>query len=227
LTALASESRNYSVYELEGPTSIEVEAYRDNVLLRKIRIGKNTPASQHTFVMIDSDHRVYHSGAAIRSYFDKSVSDLRDKKVMTIIDDITDIELKKGGEELRITRAADPVSVDITSDSKNQNVPDQPARKWTAEDGQTLKDGEIDRIISTLSNLSCDEFIENKTKDDFSEPVFNAKLKGTTTYTISIFEKTGEKYPAISSGSDYPFLISEWQAKKIMKDLKDLIIETK
>lgn len=42
------------------------------------------------------------------------------------------------------------------------------------------------------------------------------------TYSISFFEKEDNKHTAVSSESEYPFLISDWKAKKIMKDLKTL-----
>jgi hypothetical protein len=65
----------------------------------------------------------------------------------------------------------------------------------------------------------------DKTKEDLKSPVFTATLKGLNTYTISIFEKKDEQYPAVSSGSEYPFLLSERKANQIMKDFKGLLVE--
>ncbi len=91
-----------------------------------------------------------------------------------------------------------------------------------AADGSPVKAEEIDEIISSLSNFQCDEFIEDRKKDDFKSPLFTLTLKGINTYTISLFEKEDDQYPGISSESEYPFFISEWKAKRIMKELDSL-----
>jgi len=89
----------------------------------------------------------------------------------------------------------------------------------------TLAELNVDEIVSTLSNLECDEFIENKNKDDYKSPLYTLTLKGINTYSISLFEKKDNKHPAVSSQSDYPFLLSEWKAKRIMKDLSSFTEE--
>ncbi|HDY89929.1 MAG TPA: DUF4340 domain-containing protein [bacterium] len=227
LTALASESKNYAMYELDEKGRVSVEAFSGDDLLRKISIGKNTPTHHQTFVMLDDNHRVYHSKGTIRRDFDRTVSELRDKKVMSFSDEISEIVLKKGGEEMTIIRAEAPVSVDVTEEKKAPHAPEEEVQKWTTADGKSLNDSEVDGIVSTLSALQGDDFIEDKTKEDLKSPIFTATLKGMNTYTISLFEKKDEQYPAVSSGSEYPFLLSEWKADKIMKDFEGLIEEEK
>lgn len=223
LTALASESKSYSIYELDKDKRIEVEGYKGDELLRKIIIGKPAASYRHTFVMLDDDHRVFHAEGNIKNSFDKKVSDLRDRTVMRFSDDITDLVIKKGDEEIKIARASAPVSVDITGEEGEARKTQEAGPKWTTADGRPVKESEIDGIINTLSSFQCDEFLEDETKDDFKSPIYTAALAGVNTYTISIFEKTGDKYPAVSSESPYPFLIAEWKANKIMKEPESLI----
>ena len=74
VTALASESKNYVIYELDEKGSVQVELYQGNERARKITLGKNTPTHQQTFVMLDDDHRVYHSKGAIRQDLDRTAA---------------------------------------------------------------------------------------------------------------------------------------------------------
>jgi hypothetical protein len=50
-------------------------------------------------------------------------------------------------------------------------------------------------------------------------------LKGVQPYSVSLFEKDANQYIAVSSESGYPFLLPEWKAKRIMKDLDSLTEE--
>jgi hypothetical protein len=222
LTALASESKNYSMYELDNDRKIEVKAFKGDEVLRTISIGKPASSHRHTFVMIGDDHRVFHAEGNIRTDFSRTVPDLRDKKVLAVQDDINELTLKKGDKTLTIVKATAPVSVDV-NEKKDEEQLVEKGPKWTTADGRPVKDSEIDSIISSLSDYQCDNFIEGKTKQDFTSPVYTAVFKGTKEYSISFYEMQDEKYPAITSENDYPFIVSEWKAKKIMKELDSLI----
>lgn len=224
LTALASESRNYSIYELDEKHRIDVDTYKGNELIRKVSIGKPAPSYRHTFILLDEDHRVFHANGNIKSDFDKKMSDLRDKKVMSFNEDILEIVLKKDREELTIIRRTAPLSVDVTDQKEGEQETEDTGPKWTTADGKAVKENEVEGIINTLSNFVADSFIEEKTKEDLQSPVFTATLKGVNAYTISLFTKNDNQYPAVSSGSEYPFLISEWKANKIMKDINTLVL---
>lgn len=223
LIALASESENYAMYELDGQHCINIEAYKGDTLLRKITAGKNTPSNQQTFVMIDNDHRVYHSREAIRRDFDLTLAELRDKTVMSFSDEISEIVLKKGDEEMKLIRTAAPEPLDLAGEHDEEASAGSVIPKWMTPDGRGVKETEIDNMVQSLSQYQSDEFIDDKTREDFTSPIFTAALQGVETYTISFFEKKDEKYPAVSSQSKYPFLVSEWKAKKIMKDFHDLL----
>ena len=47
------------------------------------------------------------------------------------------------------------------------------------------------------------------------------------TYAISLFKNVSSAYPAVSSESSLPFLIAEWKAQKIMKDVGELVAAKK
>lgn len=225
LTVLASETGEYAIYELDEKNRIEVEVYKGDSRLRKVVIGKPASSYRHTFVMLDDDNRVFHAAGNFRAVFDKGVSDIRDKKVMVFHDEITEVTLKKNKEKITVVKTSVPVPADVTKKQEEGQEPEEAAPTWTTTDGKPAKKEEVDGLISALSDLLCDNFIEDRQKEDFTLPIYTATLKGTKIYSISLFEKRDNQYPAVSSESDYPFLISEWKAKQIMKDLKGLLEE--
>ena len=87
---------------------------------------------------------------------------------------------------------------------------------------QTIEKKKVDDFIKKLSALKCRSFVEGKTKKDFTNPIFSAGLSGTNNYSLTIYAKKddkADKYPAVSSGSDFPFFLSKYTAEDIMKKL--------
>jgi hypothetical protein len=65
-------------------------------------------------------------------------------------------------------------------------------------------------------------------EEDGQEPVFSVTVAGSRDYTLRIFTKQDTesgKYPALSSESPYPFLLSTYKAERIIKKEKDLFPE--
>ena len=112
LTALASESSNYSLYELDDARRIDVEILGGDETLRKVWIGKTAPSARHTFVKLDDDPRVFHASGNLKSTFDKKASDLRDKKVLSIDEEITEITVKEGDNEMILVKSSPPVTIE-------------------------------------------------------------------------------------------------------------------
>ena len=87
-------------------------------------------------------------------------------------------------------------------------------------------EAKLNKLLSATSRLRCEKYIEGKNKNDFTNPVYTLHLTGPEEYTLSIFakpDKDATSYPALSSRSDFPFLLSAKQAEKIMKDPGDMI----
>jgi hypothetical protein len=219
LTALASESKNYAIYKLDEENRIRVEVYGGESILREMDIGKPAPSYRHTFVKLGNDHRVFHAEGNLRDIFDRTADDLRDRVVMAFDEEITELTLTGGEESMTIVRGYDPVSK--APDGEEEREQGHPA-KWQTDEGVPVKADEIDEIIQTLRNLRCEGFVKDKAKKDLTSPSYTVSLKGLKTYSISFFEKEENRHTAVSSESEYPFLVSEWKAEKIIKDLKTL-----
>ena len=221
LTALVSESGNFFPYGLDREKVIIVKAYGQERLLREFSVGNAASTYSHTYVKLAGDHRVYHAEKSFRGEFERRVDDLRDKTVLTFDkNEISAVEIVSAGEAAVFTRNRLPVEIKADeTKAGDQADPPKGADAWLMADGNAANPGELNGIIEQASQLSCEGFIEGRAREDFREPVFTVRFKGHKDYLLSIFPKaeTGTAYPAVSSESPYPFLLSSYKAENIMK----------
>ncbi len=238
LSELASERENYKRFELDEENKIAVKAYKDGKLLRGFDVGKVSPTSRHTFVKLEGDPRVYHAMDSFRSDFDQKVKNLRDKTVLALDrNEINEIEItdEKGRgysfvkKMLPVEEEAKPEGEDREDKPEEPETPMAPKEEeaWVMPDGKKANKSAIDSVLSSLYDLRCDEYMEDKTKEEIADPVvYTLKLKGAKEYVIQIFQKQDEeggKYPALSSENAYPFLLATYSAERIMKKPEDLM----
>jgi hypothetical protein len=77
-----------------------------------------------------------------------------------------------------------------------------------------------------LSNLQCETYIDDRKKDDFVDPIFTVRCKGAEDHSLSVFakeDKEAKLFPAVSSGSDYPFQLPVWQVDSLMKESQGIL----
>ncbi len=228
LTALVSESKNYVRYDLGSDKKIHVKAWKGNTLARDFDIGKTAPTYKHTFVKLADDPNVYHAREDFRRKFDESVSDLRDKTVMSYAQNtIGKITLLHDKKTASFYRKEIP---ETTSGKKEKAA--KAAKKpktetvWEDAKGQTATPSKISRLLSFLNHLECEKYIEGAKKEDFKNPIYTLSLKGEKDYSLSIFPKKDKKddnYAAISSDNDYPFFLSASQVDGIQSKVDDLL----
>jgi hypothetical protein len=223
LTTLVSESRNYVPYELDEEKRIGIEAFEGEKRIAQFDIGKPASTYRHTFVRLEDDPKVYQARENLRNIFDKDIKQLRDKVVLTVDKDyITDVTFVSGTDSLTLWHVA--VGTDAVPPVEGDTLVPEPASPWQATDGKGADETVVARVIERLVTLKCDSYIYGKTKDDFTDPIFTLQLEGSESVTLSIFEKNDDnKYPAVSSESDYPFLLAEWVVKQIKKTPDELM----
>ena len=234
LAALVSESKNYNRYDLDDQNKIQVKAWQGQALKRDFLIGKTASGSQHTFVRLAGDDRVYQAQENLRGKFEVTVDNLRDKIVLAFDpSEIHKIKVVKGDESITLTRTPETAE-DSPSEEADPQSAEPPAEKvkttWQAADGNMLDETRLNRLLSTLSKLNCQKYIDDRQKEEFTDPVYAIVLKGTKDYSLSIFDRTGEgdeNYPAVSSGNDYPFVLSKWQAEELLKAPNEIVEKPK
>jgi hypothetical protein len=241
LTALVSESANYGLYDLDNDHKIDVQAMEGDKQVRDFDIGKAASSHQHTFIKFPDDKRVYHARENFKSKFDVTTDALRDLTVLAFEkSQIQQIEIsQKDKDLLTLSLKQEPVEVsakpeEATKEKQETKEEKQPAAKedkkaekeappkmvWQDAAGKPAKEADVNELLETMSKLKCKKFIDGKTKGDFTPPICTVKFQGTKTYELSIFDKVNKEdntYPAISSGSEYPFELPQYRVDDIMK----------
>lgn len=223
LTALVSESKNYPLYDLNAEKRINVKAWQGENLKRDVDLGKTASSFRHTFIKMAGDERVYHARGNFRNNFDFNADDLRDKLVLNLnTADIQQIQVAGDQQSLTLNKTPASVVVEGTqTENKTEATPEVNEPVWQATDGRPVDETVVRQILTTASKLRCEKFITDRPKDEFTSPLYTLKLKGVQEYSLSIFAKTAEKdtsYPAVSSGSNDAFLLSDSQVDRLMKD---------
>jgi hypothetical protein len=230
LTALVSESRNYTRYDLGVDQKLMVKAWAGDKLKRDFAIGKVAPSHRHTFVRVSEDYRVYHASGNFRGVFDQTVDNIRDKVVLKFDKaEITEIRVSKGEESKIFGRKQVPVEIKLDQEAEASSPPTARTEiLWETVEGQKADEAKLDRLLTILSNLRCEKYLDDRRSEDFTEPIYTVQLSGIQEYSLSIFgglNKDVKAYPAISSANDYPFLLQEQQANDIMKESEELLTE--
>jgi hypothetical protein len=234
LTTLVSQSGNYSQYELSDETKIVLEVFEGDASVLKADIGKAAPTYNHTFVKLEDEGDIYQARGNIRSTLDTDIERLRDKSVLMLAkDDVTGLKLSRGDTLLAISRLEiipEMPDGDIPADTASvAPLPapglEQPVQPlWFTSEGEEVDARNLDRVINAMANLRCDGFLYGKTREDLGAPIFTLRIEGVEAAEISIFEKRDDdKYPAVSSQNDFPFLLSKWKAEQLMKKREDLV----
>jgi len=243
LTALAAESENYNRFELDDAHKVTIFAMAGDKQLRSFDMGKAAESNQLTFVKLPDDKRVYHARDNFKTKFDVAVDALRDLTVLAFDkSQIQQIEISgKDKPPMVFSMKQEPVQVSAAPEGQaakpeegqtveketkpegetpEKNAPPKPV--WMNAEGKTMADADVNSLLESLSKLKCKNFINGKTKEDFSSPICTLKLQGAKSYELLIFEKTKEDntYPAVSSESEYPFALPQYKVEDLMNKFK-------
>lgn len=218
LSALVSETGSLTVYGLDPEHGIRVRAFAGDALARSFLVGKTAPSGRHTFVKLDAEKGIFHAEGDLRSAFATTVSRLRDKIIMKIDEEVTRLALRKGERRMTIVRA-EPSAPEGKKDDAGQGGA---GPRWKTAAGKPANDREVGGMLDALKNLACDEFLEGKKKSDFTRPAYTVTLEGAKTYSLSLYKDKDNSFAGVSSESEYPFRLSEWRAKQIMKEFTSL-----
>ena len=236
LTALVSEAKDYTRYDLADENKILVKAWIGPDIKREFDVGKAAPSFRHTFVRLAGDPNVYQASDNFRSKFEFSAEDVRDKVILSFAaSDVSEINLTSGKETLSLLRKevpleepAEPGQDDVKRDDnkKAEAAPIKGKMSWLTSDGRSADAAKIDQLVSSLSQLSCDSYLSEKNKTEFTDPIYVLEVKGQQTYTLEIFDKENDSdmsFPATSSESEEPFSLAESNAKQLMPEFEDVI----
>ena len=224
LTDLVSESKSYVRYELDEEKKIHVKAYEGGDILMEFYIGKTAPSFRHTFIRLEGDPRVFYARDSFKGTFDQTVDNLRDKKVLSF--DKTEIQaltIIKGETALVLAKRQVPVTAAV-NEAEKEAAPPESELVWQNSDGEKIEESKINRLLSTLSSLNCDSYLDGVKKEDLKEALYSVTLKGAIDYSLSVFPKTGKdanEYPAVSSQNNTVFALSVSRSDNFMSILDE------
>lgn len=233
LTALVSESKSYSRYDLDPDKAIRVKTWAGAELKRDMQIGKPAPTFQHTFVRVGDGPEVYHARNNLKNAFDLTADKLRDKIVLAFnLEEVTEIAITREGKQtvFRKTETAPAPEAQTPAPGAGEPTADASAKpaevQWLADPGKAADLSKMNRLLSMLSRLSCESFPEGKSIGDLSNPVSSIVIKGKKDYTLTLYakaEKDAKEYPATSSETSSVFTLSDRQAEPLVADPETLI----
>ncbi|MEW5908988.1 MAG: DUF4340 domain-containing protein [Thermodesulfobacteriota bacterium] len=216
LSARISESKNYERYELGNDKKVNIKIWAGEKISREMDIGSTASTFRHTHVRLEGDPIVYQAQGNLRTKFDVTPDALRDKTVLAFdTQDVTELGIRKDGKTT-LLRRKDPDPAAKEDPGKNKG--DQASAKkveptWEGADGKPAENDKVRRILTTLSALKCQDFIKGAKKEDYKNPVTEITVKGKKELRLLVFQntdKSAKSKPAVSSESDYPFLLADY-----------------
>jgi len=225
VTALVSESGSYERYDLTDDGKIAVKAWTGETVRRDFSVGKTAPTYHHTFVRLTGNDNVFHARGDFRRTFDLSRDDLRDKTVMTFdTGNIQEISITRKGITERFARA--PITREARTEGTAEPHGGEEEHAWKNSRGDEIDGSRVEALLSDLSSLKCDSYLEGRKQGDFTDPVIALTLKGTREHQLTIYGKeteTDEGVPALSSAADGPFLLTDQRIESLQAAIDGLV----
>jgi len=159
-------------YGLEQP-SIELSITEKDNKMRKLLIGDDTPASGAVYVMLAGDPRVFTMASYTKTSLDKSLDDLRNKKLFDF-------------------GFAEPEKIELHNGPKTSNLTRTGEDWWL--NGKKMDAGTIQLLISKLRDLSADKFVDS----GFTTPMIKAVVTSDGGKRVEklLIAKSGNNYVA-------------------------------
>ena len=225
LTALISESGNEERYELGDDKKIEVSVFEGGTLKRKFDVGKAADSRMHTFVRLDGNQGVYHASGNFKDTFSLNMDALRDKTVLTVPrEKINEMTIAYEGKQTAL-RLQQPAPKPPEKSGTKEPAP-AAAPVWVDETNAAKDTSLMNDILTQTAAVKCESFMNGKKKEDFTNPIMTFTLKADKPYELKVFAKTGSgenDYPALTSDSDYPFMLAEWKVAGLKTKLETLL----
>ena len=190
LSSLSSErvvedkADDLSQFGLTNPT-LEVDLTGKNNSIHKLLIGDDTPTSNGAYVKLDGDPRVFTIASYTKTSIDKSVNDLRDKRLLTVEPDkVSRVDLTTNQQEMEFGRNKDQWQI----------LKPKPLRADSYQVDELLR-----KLTDAKMDLTSDDQKKATTAFASGKPVATAKLTTDTGTQELQVRKNKDDYYAKSS----------------------------
>nr|WP_319392990.1 DUF4340 domain-containing protein [uncultured Desulfobacter sp.] len=225
LSALVSEAKDLIRYELDDSHAVKVKALAGDEVLRSLVIGKTAPSYNHTFVYLnDKDRTVYQANGKFNGKFDKPAADFRDKKVLAFDPaGMKKITLEKQEKTVTLVKAQAPETPDQKKDGAQKDLTAEKTTPektvWKNEDGSEVDEKTISDLLSSLSKLECQAFMEEDKAAQLKEkaPSCKISLENDKTFVLNLFDKNDDQdVEGSCSYTPYAFTLTSYKAEDIV-----------
>jgi len=217
LSALVSEKQDLTRYELDDDHRVLIKGLKGEESVFEFTLGKTAPTQNHTFVMLKDDKNIYHAAGNLKSHFDKTVEDFRDKKVLEFKEaSLKRIILEKEGKSKTL----------VLREEKKEEDKEKTAGTWASEDGTPIDHQAVSKLMSTLSFLKCQDYPDSPEKAELekNKPLCKILLENETGLELILFKGRGEdQVLGTSSMNGYVFELSRFSGKEILSDMDKLL----
>jgi hypothetical protein len=187
------KAANLKQYGLDQP-AVEIDVAEKDGKAQKLLIGDDTPAGSSVYAMLAGDPRVFTMASYAKSSIDKTVHDLRDKRLLTVSPDkISRIELVRKTQTIEFGRDKDEWQI----------LKPKPLRADSFQ---------VDELARKLTNArmdltgSADDAKQATAAFARATPIATAKLtdqSGTQALQIRLDKKEGKDKDNANNGTYY------------------------
>ncbi|MDD4272836.1 MAG: DUF4340 domain-containing protein [Desulfobacter postgatei] len=225
LSALVSEAKDLARYELNDTHAVKVKALAGKEAVRSFVIGKTAPSHNHTFIYLDDkDRTVYQANGNFKSQFDKESADFRDKKVLEFdAAGVNKLTLEKQGQIVTLIKSQTPKTTDQEKNETKKNLiekkPVPQESIWKKEDGSVTDQKTISDLLSSLSKLECQAFLDEDKAARLKEiqPSCKILLENDKTFILNLFNKNeNQDVEGSCSYTPYAFTLTSYKAEDIV-----------
>ena len=227
LSALVSEAKDLARYELDDTHAVKVRALAGQEAVRSFVIGKTAPSYNHTFIYLDDkDRTVYQANGNFKSQFDKEIADFRDKKVLEFDPaSVKKVTLEKQGQVVTLVKSHTPETTDQEKDETKNKEPltaEKPILEestWKNQDGSVTDQKTISDLLSSLSKLECQAFLDEDKAARLKEiqPSCKILLENDNAFILNLFNKNDDQdVEGSCSYTPYAFTLTSYKAEDIV-----------
>ena len=173
------KASDVSGYGLKSP-SLEVDVTTKAGKTSKLKIGDDTPTNSGAYAMLEGDPRVFTVASYVKSGLDKSVNDLRDKRLLTFDQDkLSRVELIAKKQDVEFGRDKDQWQI----------VKPKPLRA----DGL-----QVEELIRKLKDAKMDLTVS----DEDAKKAASAFASGTPVATVKASDASGTQQLEVRKNKD-------------------------
>jgi Domain of unknown function (DUF4340) len=202
------KAADLKVYGFDQP-GLEVDITGKDSKTHKLLIGDDTPAGSAVYAMLAGDPRVFTMSSYKKTSVDKSLNDLRDKRLLTVNSDkIGRLELMRKGEDIEFGRNKDDWQI----------LKPKPLRADTFQVSELVR-----KLTDARMNLggATDNNKEAASAFAHGVPVATAKLTDTSATQQLEVRKNKDTYYAKSSAVEGEYKVGSDLGQAMDKGLDD------